>query len=157
MEIPTTLPTATEMAAREFTLQEWFTYYRNTWMRNAIARTVDVMIDERQKAVTPNEECFWFNEVGQPLLMTVSERLEKRKLALQDALDILNVVETLSAAGDNFESTYWTKEALAIAADMMPQPASEKQEEPAVEGVEPTEEKTDPAAPVDAEVVNTTA
>lgn len=146
METPTTLPNATEMATREFTLAEWLTYYRNTWIRHALARTVDVISDEQTKQKDPETMVMHFNELGQPMEMPVKARLEARKILLQDALDIVRVVEKLTASGDNFESTYWSPEALAVAADMMPEPESEKQEQ------EVEQEKVDPSTPVEAEV-----
>lgn len=124
METSTTLPTAAELAKRDYTPQEWLQYYKNIWTRNAVARTIDVKVDEAIKATNPEELVDSDTERGQAV--TVKERLEHRKILVQDALDLCEAIEKLmQIAPEEFVKSTWSKEALAVAADMMPETPAE--------------------------------
>lgn len=110
---------------------DWLNYYKNTWIKNSIAITIDVQNDTTLKAIDPEQKVMKYDaETGQPTgeYIPVKERLELRKISLQDALDILRAIQELEkTASAEFEAKHWSKEALAVAPDMIPK----VEEEPA--------------------------
>lgn len=104
-----------ESLTREnFTATEWARYYKNVWMRNALARTIDVQSDINIMAKNPNQMV----QVDSPSSRDVSfapvaERLEMRKIALQDALDILESIEVVLGNAD-ISGHYWNAEFLKV-------------------------------------------
>lgn len=116
MEQPTFMPAFDAMTKIDFTPKEWARYYRNTWARNSVAKTIDVENDKQMKAVNPDE--IVQNSDGR--MMPVKERLENRKIELQDALDIMRHAEALLALSDEELAAKWTPEALKVDEDMMP-------------------------------------
>lgn len=113
------MPNVVDLTKRKITAQEWLQYYQNIWTRNAVARTVDVKVDEALKAINPDELVeSGMNDGG---VIPVKERLEHRKILVQDALDISEAIGKLIAhTPEEFEKSEWSKEALAVAKDMMP-------------------------------------
>ena len=60
-------------------------------------------------------------EAGTGKIIPVKERLEIRKLDVQDALNIVAAIDELMAIEDGkFEETVWSKEALKVDQDMLP-------------------------------------
>lgn len=119
MEPSQTIPNVAELSARDFTAKQWLRYYKNIWTRNAVARTVDVVADEALKAINPEEPVE--SGIGDGRVIPVKERLEHRKILVQDALDVREAIDKLLALSEEeFEKARWSKEALAVAKDMMP-------------------------------------
>lgn len=107
---PITLPTANELATQKFTSINWLTYYLNMWTRNVVARTVDVQADQTIKDKDPNEEV---EGTGRPI--KVSQRLEERKILLEDALKTVTAIEALLALSEeDLKKKFWSPEALKV-------------------------------------------
>lgn len=76
--------------------------------------------DINLKAINP-EELVQHEELGRIFEMPVKERLEKRKIIVQDALDLIKAIDQLLSLGaEDFETKALSKEALAVAEDMLP-------------------------------------
>lgn len=117
MDNPQTSPSSMELANLTLTPRQWLNYYRNIWVRNSIARTIDVQTDMALKA--KDKTMMVPDETGQNVL--IGARLESRKIILQDALELIESIDTLLGVSDeNFIKERWSKEALAVEADMMP-------------------------------------
>lgn len=125
-----------ELTNKILTPREWLIYYKNIWTRNAVARAIDVNTDQVLKVTTP-DAVFLDQNTGQTI--TVAERLENRKISVQDALDIIAGADRLLATPDEeFEKTYFSAEALKVSPDMIPSPfaaeltpEAQKESEPA--------------------------
>ena len=116
------------LTKREYSPKEWLTYYKNIWVKNVVARTIDVDTDKVLKATDP-EQMVPDNETGK--LIPVKERLETRKIAIQDALDLIAGIDRLLAfykeapegstdTDKAFVEKYWSKDALKVDTDMLP-------------------------------------
>ena len=104
------------LAKTEYTFADFLRYYKNIWDRNLVARTIDVQTDTILKAANPDEKV---QHEGQ--LMLVKERLELRKILVQDALDLIAGIDALAALSpEEYKAKCLSKEALAVAADMIP-------------------------------------
>lgn len=115
---PALSPSAIELAKNNITRKEWLQYYKNVWTRNLMARAIDVASDDALKLEDPNTEVL--GEPGE--LIPVKERLERRKLHVQDALAILKGVEILMGLSEEeIEAKFLSEEALKVASDMMPE------------------------------------
>jgi len=128
-----TMPDVKDMATTEYSPKNWLLYYKNVWTRNAIARTIDVQTDAILKAADPEQTVL--TDEGQPV--AVKQRLEQRKIILQDALNLLEGIEALTAIDEKeFTAKCWSKESLAVAEDMIPKKevAAEVVKEPTEEG-----------------------
>jgi len=126
------MPDVKDMATSDYSPRNWLQYYKNIWTRNAVARTIDVQTDAILKAVDPEQVVL--TDEGQPV--PVKQRLEQRKIILQDALNLLEGIESIVAVEEKeFVTKFWSKEALAVAEDMLP-----KKETPAEAVKEPAEE-----------------
>lgn len=142
---PTTIPTAFELANANLTTKQWLTYYLNIWKRNAVARTIDVFTDQKLKDADADQEVESRDTLGRTFLQPVAERLEERKILLQDALDIVYAIEQLLINNEeSFEKTYWSKEALAVAPDVIAK--RKEQEELNKKPEEPASSPADAAA-----------
>lgn len=118
-----TMPAHDAMTKAEYTPAEWLTYYKNIWTRNLIARTIDMQSDTLLKASDPKGEVM--SDEGRPI--PVAARLEHRKILVQDALTLLGAINSLGAIKpDEFIEKFWSKEALAVAPDMIPPTAPEE-------------------------------
>ena len=111
------MPSFDTLTKQQYTAQEWMQYYKNIWVRNLVARTIDVKNDQKLKAKNPDE--LVMGEDGNPLPVKV--RLENRKIVVQDALDLIATIdELLAISGDTFAATVWSEEALKVDEDMLP-------------------------------------
>jgi len=118
-----TMPSIKDLVETNMSPRHWLQYYKNIWTRNLIARTIDVQTDMTMKAKNPEEKVV--SEDGSKYI-AVKERLESRKILMQDAIDLLASIEVLLAVPENeFVAKFFSKEALAVAPDMIP-----KKEEP---------------------------
>lgn len=114
------MPPIKELVETNMTPKHWITYYINIWLRNAIASSIDVIGDKKLKAEDPEQMVDGGPQVG---MIPVKVRLEERKLKVQDALDILAAAKELLAIPDTeFDAKVFSKEALAVDADMIPKP-----------------------------------
>lgn len=107
------------LSTKSLTDKEWLIYYRNVWMRNVVARTIDVDCDAVLKANNPdemvqNDNPNDFNKQFLP----VAERLERRKIALADGIKLIASIDRLLAI-ENIPGTFWTEDALKVSDDMM--------------------------------------
>ncbi len=142
-----TVPSIEQLIGRKVTSKEWLNYYRNVWLRNAVARAVDVKCDSILAAKNPEDMVMEYEvETGAPTgeKIPVKVRLETRKLLVQDALD---VVESVDALLKEEETSYFGKEALAPAVEEKKEaPATPANGEgPAGEAVTPTTPASDEA------------
>jgi hypothetical protein len=113
-----TMPPIKDLVETTLKPRHWLLYYKNTWTRNLVARSIDVATDTVLKKANPDDMVL--NEDGSETV-PVKQRLETRKMLVQDALDLLAGIEILLAIPeDEFEKTVWSKEALAVAEDMLP-------------------------------------
>lgn len=113
-----TMPNMEYMVKAKLTPKEALNYYRNIWTKNMIARAIDVQCDINSKAKNPNEPVPHEGEGNREV--TVKERLEFRKILLQDAVDLLAAIDKLNALSDEELPKFWGTEALAVADDMLP-------------------------------------
>lgn len=147
-----TMPVLDVLCKEELTPQQWLNYYRNIWVRNLVARTVDVETDIEMKKQNPEEKVL----LDDGREVTVKERLEVRKLLIEDALKIVRAIDKLAAIpAQEFAATVWSEEALKVASDMVeaeekPQEATGQAEEPQAEVETPKAEESQPEAPVEA-------
>lgn len=135
------------LIGKALTPREWLTYYRNTWQRNVIARLVDVRCDTLLAEKNPEERVMEYDlETGQPTgaVIPVSQRLETRKVVVQDAVDVVIAIDTLLALNDEELAKTWSPEALVPKVkveetpkdESAPVPETTVEETPAVEGGE---------------------
>lgn len=120
-----TMPVLAEMIAKDIGVREWLTYYRNVWVRNLAARLIDVRTDVIKKKKDPEEvvEHYMFDEnIGQnrTVHIPVKERLEMRKILVQDCVDLLEALDELDALSDEELAKTYAVEGLAVDKDMLP-------------------------------------
>lgn len=110
-----TMPSMDALTKKAYAVKEWLMYYKNVWTRNLAARLIDVANDTTLKAKNPDEE------VTLPTghMAPVKQRLEERKLLVQDAVDLLASVEALLALDDDVLAATYGEEALKVADDML--------------------------------------
>lgn len=111
-----TMPSFDSMTQKNYSRREWITYYKNVWERNATARLIDVQTDTAKKAVDPEE--LVDDQSGQNIPVKV--RLEMRKMAVAEALEIVKATDALLALSDDELVAKTSDEALKVAEDMMP-------------------------------------
>lgn len=143
------MPSMDALTQKLYTAKEWLTYYRNIWLRNTLARAVDVQVDIKNKETDPEQDVpLASGEIG-----PVKVRLEERKLAVRDARAFVEALDILLATteSDPEMNSVIGDDALAVAKDMIPkQPEEVTPAEPAAEKVtaEPmSEEKPAESAP----------
>lgn len=147
-----------ELTAGSFTPANWLTYYKNIWVKNLVARTIDLNQDRMLQEKKPDAKVLLDRNPGMtpPDVVSVAERIEYRKMLCQDALNILEsvtVLEEVPAA--EFAQKMWSEEALKAV-----KPEEKKAEgEPAKPGevkdtaaVAPAEEKKEEGASAEAKV-----
>jgi len=118
-----------DLVSKEYSAQDFIRYYINIWRRNLVARTIDVQTDLTLKAINPEETVEHDFGRGRIAEMPVKQRLELRKLLVQEAIDLLDGASVLLAmTPEEYNAKCLSKEALAVAEDMM-----SKAEEPAAE------------------------
>jgi len=125
------MPPLKELIETNLEPKQWLIYYRNVWKRNLIARTIDMQSDTTRKEANPEDQVIMDDGSHRPT--TVKERLESRKILIQDALEILSSIEKLLEVCEKqkgeFEKTYWSDEALKVAEDMLPKKEESKEVE----------------------------
>lgn len=127
-----TMPSFDALCKTKFSPQEWLMYYRNVWMRNLTARSIDMAQDTAAKLKNPEEQVP--GDDGTP--MAVKVRLEHRKILVQDALTLIATIDALLLlAPADFEAKMWTPDALKVAEDMIPKPPPAKAGDPCIEVV----------------------
>ncbi len=140
-----TMPVVDGLCKTTYTAKEWLNYYWNVWNRNLVARTIDVQTDTALKAINPEE----LVQADDGRQITVKERLELRKILVQDALNLLAGIKILMDIPDaDFENKVWSAEALKVAEDMIPkeEPAPAPEATPAATPEAPASEER-PATP----------
>lgn len=128
------------------TTKEWLRYYRNIWVRNAVARAIDVQNDENAYAIKPDAFVIEEDAMGQQHNVPILKRLEMRKLGVQDALDVVKACDVMLAVPEaEFFDRFFSEKALAVkeetvaaatgadakekTAEVAPEVAAEKAEE----------------------------
>lgn len=102
------------LTTKNYTAADWALYYKNVWMRNAIARTIDVQSDMNIFAKNPNQMVQVDSPNGRDMsFCPVTERIEIRKIALQDAIDILQSIDVVLGTSD-ITGHYWNPEFLKV-------------------------------------------
>jgi hypothetical protein len=110
------MESAEALIKNEYTYQDFLRYYKNIWNRNLAARTIDVQTDIGLKAADP-EQAVQHDQT----IMPVKERLELRKILVQDAIDLIAAIDVLAAlTPEDYQKQALSKEALAVAEDMLP-------------------------------------
>lgn len=107
------------LATVSYSPKQFLQYYINLWVRNVIARSIDVLCDEKTKEIEGKD--FMVELDGRP--MTIGDRVETRKVLVQEAQDIVDAARELMALSDEDLAKRWSTEGLAVAEDMLP-PAS---------------------------------
>lgn len=103
------------LATKDYSPKQFLQYYINLWKRNVIARAIDVLCDEKTKALEGKDHVVELD--GRP--MTIGERVEARKILIQEAQDIVDAASELLALSDEDLAKRWTTD-LAVAEDMLP-------------------------------------
>lgn len=117
-QIVTTLPSVKEMVQNGYTTKHWLQYFINVWNRQAAACAIDIKCDQIRKAINPEMEV-----EDQQQIIPVKQRLENRKLKLQDYLDIIaGAKELMAIPDDQIEEALFSEKALAVDADMIELP-----------------------------------
>lgn len=96
--------------------REWLTYYRNIWARNLTARLIDRQSDETAKKNNPDMPVQ--SDDGREI--PVKQRLEHRKILVQDALNLIAAIDALLALDDAALAATYSEESLKVAPDMIP-------------------------------------
>lgn len=136
------LPSVEEMVTNGYTIRHWLQFYKNVWTRQCAAGAIDIQNDRIRKVINPDEMVMDGQEA-----VPVKIRLENRKIALQDGLNVLKAVDALMAFKDEeLEEKLFGEENLKVDDDMLP-----KKEEAAIDAepaaeVTPAEEKAEEAA-----------
>jgi len=116
------MPDISSLAANTYTKRQWLNYYKNVWTRNLMARCIDVQTDTTLKAKNPEEMVQTDDQRAVP----VKERLEVRKMLVQDALDLIAGIDALLAIEDDkFDEQVLSADALKVAPDMIPHATGE--------------------------------
>ena len=103
------------------TVKEWLDYYEASWTRNVVARTVDMMVDEARVAANPNEMVFVHPGTEDMRQMKIIQRLDMRKQAVADGLEILHSIKSMLALPEGeVESRLWSEEHLKLNPDIQP-------------------------------------
>lgn len=148
------MPGMAELTKNNYGPKEWLTYYKNVWTRNIIARAIDVQTDISALAIDPEGEVVEQDMMGNTKIVPIKERLEMRKIAIQDAQDIIDAIDALLVSANDttvdFAQKYFSKEALAV------QPEEKKSDESQAETTEPVAEVV-PAEEKKEEVAETPA
>lgn len=84
------------LSSKNFDYKHFLQYYINLWKRNVMARAIDVLCDEKTKVIEGRDYVVELD--GRP--MTIGERVEARKILVQEAKDIVTAAEELMALGD---------------------------------------------------------
>lgn len=116
MEQPASLPTMDTLTKVTYTMRDWLMYYKNIWTRNATARLIDVQCDIATKAKNPEE--LVDGDDGRPIQVKV--RLEMRKMALEQALELIGNIDATLSLNDEQLTALYSPDALKVAADMLP-------------------------------------
>lgn len=96
------------MTSKLFTNEDFVKFYANTWRRNCIAATIDVLDDERTAAENPNKLVIYEHpETNQLLEMPVTKRIEYRKIYLAKALHILDTIIAITGKTDADFNAEW--------------------------------------------------
>lgn len=103
------------LATKEFTQKQFLNYYINIWNRNVAARLIDVQTDLTKKEANPDELVELDGKV-----MKIGERVELRKILVQDAMDIYNAAKKLYSLPDLDLAHLSSVEGLRVAEDMLP-------------------------------------
>ena len=105
-----------DLATKDYTYADMLRYYKNIWNRNLVARTIDMQTDITLKAADAEQLVQHENQ-----MIPVKERLEHRKIMVQDALDLIAGIDALLALTvEQYTAQVLSKDALAVAADMLP-------------------------------------
>lgn len=99
-----------------YTNRQWLQYYRNLWGKNRMALCIDVLTDTHLKS--KNKEEMVQHEDGR--MMRVAERLEHRKVKVENANNMLVALDALLAMKDEEIAEVYSEKALEIADDMLP-------------------------------------
>lgn len=111
------MPQMDALCKTQYSDQEWLNYYLNVWKRNLVARLIDVETDRARKAKNPEEKVP--SDDGREI--PVKERLEYRKMLVQDAVDLVSGIESLlKIPAAEFEANCYSTKALEVAEDMVP-------------------------------------
>jgi hypothetical protein len=111
------MPGKDALCNEAFSPAQWLNYYLNVWTRNLVARTIDVETDRQLKEIDPERPVQ--NDDGR--MVAVKERLEHRKILVQDGLDLVNAIKALIAIPEaDFVAKTWSAEALKVDGDMLP-------------------------------------
>lgn len=108
------MPSLDALTHKVYSPKDWLTFYKNIWTRNLVARTIDVQNDMNLKAKNPDEPVEFPTPMG-VVEIPVKQRLEHRKMLVADALEVLDVIDTILALGEpEIREAYWTEEALKV-------------------------------------------
>ena len=150
------MPNFELLVGRDYSATEWLRFYKNIWTRNLMARVIDVQTDKTIHAKDAYAELVEQDQFRNQRVVKIKDRLEDRKILVQDALDIIRSAdELLDLAKDDavFIEATLSEKALAPAPEETPaeevkvaetvtptEPATpaENVEEPKVEGATPT-------------------
>lgn len=119
------------MVTKDYGTRQWLQYYKNIWERNVSARLIDVYTDTVLKAKDANMPTDEQDtdvagrpmfEANNAIMKPVKKRLEERKIALQDGIDILKGISAVLALDDAAIAKMCSPEALKVAEDMLPKP-----------------------------------
>lgn len=151
------MPSVQDMVTNGYTIRHWLQFYKNVWTRQCAAGAIDIQNDRLRKAINPNEMVTFGRDEE---VMTVKVRLENRKIALQDGLNVLKAIDALMEIGDDeLEAKLFGDDNLKVDDDMLPmkeeatteaEPAAEVS--PAVDesaGVEPADNAPEAEAAVE--------
>lgn len=105
------------LVTNKFTKRDWLNHYKNVWMRNSVARTIDLELDKMNAAIDPN---IVVTMDGSRETVKVIRRAEMRKMALTDCLELLKAIDILLALSDEELDARWSEEAIKLNPELTP-------------------------------------
>lgn len=101
------------MTQKVFTVREYLTYYKNTWTRHMAARAIDVYTDK--VLLDKNGPEFMVEDARTGQNIPLKLRLELRKMAVSDAVEIVQAADALLAMSDEeINKNCFSEEALKV-------------------------------------------
>jgi len=124
------MPTMESLTQKEYSVREWLHYYKNIWTRNITAREIDIQVDIVAVEVNPEKPVIC--EDGE--VRAVKDRLELRKKAIEDGINILKAVDSLLLKQDGEIENKWNDIFITANTVLKAAPVEEeKASEPAVD------------------------
>lgn len=110
------MPNPMTMCETLITPRQWVTFYKNLWMRNLIARTIDMQTAAAEVA-QDKDQPVQDDETRQAI--SAADRLERRKMKVSVAVEVIASIDAMLAIIDDAElAKLWSAEATKLTPDV---------------------------------------